>query len=154
MYIWKELFVDILYYWPFGFMDIALMFIQLWRGLKSLPYLSRTQTPFAKGFRENKVVFRIYRSIKRLIDQPIAKRSVNHKSKKKKMKCGAAWTALRWTLPGKRNKDRPKTTCRWTVTTELKEIGLKWGEAQHEGKDRPIWRQIIDALCPSGDKKD
>lgn len=84
LYIWKELFVDILYYWPFGFMVIALMFIQLRRGLKSLPYLSRTQTPFAKGFRENKVVFRIYRSIKRLIDQPIAKRSVNHKSKKKK----------------------------------------------------------------------
>ena len=33
-------------------------------------------------------------------------------------------TALRWTPPGKREKGRPKTTWRQTVTTELKEMSL------------------------------
>ena len=38
--------------------------------------------------------------------------------------------ALRWTPTGKRNRGRPKTTWRKTITTELSDIGLTMGEAQ------------------------
>jgi len=38
--------------------------------------------------------------------------------------------ALRWTPPGKRKQGRPKNTWRRTITSELKEMGISWGEAQ------------------------
>ena len=37
---------------------------------------------------------------------------------------------------------------------ELEEMGLSWGEAQGAAKERTLWRSIVIALCPSGDKED
>ena len=62
--------------------------------------------------------------------------------------------ALRWTPPGKRKQGRPKNTWRRTVTAELKEMNLTWGEAQHAAQDRSRWRQIVEALCPIRDEED
>lgn len=44
--------------------------------------------------------------------------------------------ALRWTPPGKRKPGRPKTTWRRTVTHELEQMKLSWGQAQHAAKIR------------------
>jgi len=62
--------------------------------------------------------------------------------------------ALRWTPPGKRRPGRPKTTWRKTLTAELKEMDLTLGEAQKKAKDRSKWREIIAALCSTGDEED
>ena len=43
--------------------------------------------------------------------------------------------ALRWTPPGKRKPGRPKTTWRRTVTQELEQMNLSWGEAQHAARE-------------------
>ena len=57
--------------------------------------------------------------------------------------------ALRWTPTGKRNRGRPKTTWRRTITTELSDMGLTMGEAQMIAQDRHRWRRDIVALCPT-----
>ena len=57
--------------------------------------------------------------------------------------------ALRWTPTGKRNRGRPKTTWRRTITTELSDMGLTMGEAQVIAQDRHRWRRDIVALCPT-----
>ena len=63
--------------------------------------------------------------------------------------------ALRWTPPGTRKKGRPKTTWRRTVTQELEEMELTWGEAERVAKDRSKWREVIAAaLCPTRDDED
>ncbi len=62
--------------------------------------------------------------------------------------------ALRWTPPGKRKQGRPKTTWRRTVTSELKMANLTWGEAQHAAQDRTRWKQIVTALCSTGNEED
>ena len=62
--------------------------------------------------------------------------------------------ALRWTPPGKRKQGRPKTTWRRTVTSELKMANLTWGEAQHAAQDRIRWKQIVTALCSTGNEED
>ena len=33
-------------------------------------------------------------------------------------------------------------------------MGLSWGKAQAAAKDRPLWRNVVVALCPTGDKED
>jgi len=62
--------------------------------------------------------------------------------------------ALRWTPPGKIKQGRPKNTWKRTITSELKEMGLPWGEAQRIASDRVQWRQKVDALCPTRDEED
>lgn len=62
--------------------------------------------------------------------------------------------ALRWTPPGKRKTGRPKTTWRRTVTQELEQMNLSWGEAQHAARDRMQRRSLIEALCPIGDEEE
>ncbi len=62
--------------------------------------------------------------------------------------------ALKWTPPGKRKPGRPKITWCRTVTQELEQINLSWGEAQHAARDRVQWRVLIEALCPTGDKEE
>jgi len=37
---------------------------------------------------------------------------------------------------------------------ELQEMGLSWGKAQAAGKDRTLWRNIVVALCSTGDEED
>ena len=49
----------------------------------------------------------------------------------------------------KRNRGRPKTTWRRTITTELSDMGLTMGEAQMIAQDRHRWRRDIVALCPT-----
>ena len=51
--------------------------------------------------------------------------------------------ALRWTLTGKRNRGRPKTTWKRTISTELSDMGLTMGEAQVNAQDRHSWRRDI-----------
>ena len=31
-------------------------------------------------------------------------------------------------------------------------MGLSWGEAQVAAKDRTLWRNVVVALCPTGDE--
>ena len=57
--------------------------------------------------------------------------------------------ALRWTSTGKRNRGRPKTTWRRTITAELSDMGLTMGEAQVIAPDRHRWRRDIVASCPT-----
>ena len=45
-------------------------------------------------------------------------------------------------------------TWRQIVMAELREMGLSWGEAQASAKDRTLWRKIVVALCPTGDKEE
>jgi len=61
--------------------------------------------------------------------------------------------ALRWTPPGKRKQGRSKNIWRRTITSELKEMGISWDEAQRIASDRVQWRQNVDALCPTRDKE-
>jgi len=61
--------------------------------------------------------------------------------------------ALRWTPPGKGKQGRPKNIWRRTITSELKEMGISWDEAQRIASDRVQWRQNVDALCPNRDKE-
>ena len=53
--------------------------------------------------------------------------------------------ALHWTPPGKRKPGRPKTTWRRTVMSELSEVKLTWGEAQHAAQNRAKWKEIVVA---------
>ena len=62
--------------------------------------------------------------------------------------------ALRWMPHRRRKSGRPKTTWQKTVMAELQEMGLSWGEAQAAAKDRTLWRNIVVALCPTGDEGD
>ena len=62
--------------------------------------------------------------------------------------------ALRWTPPGKSKRGRPKMTLRQTVMAKLREIGLSWGEAPASAKDRTLRRNIVVALCPTGNEED
>ena len=48
---------------------------------------------------------------------------------------------LRWTPPGRRKPERPKTIWRKTVMAEL-QLG---GEAQAAAKDRTLWRNVVVA---------
>jgi len=50
---------------------------------------------------------------------------------------------LRWNPPGKRSKGRPKVTWRRSTETDLKKMGMSWGEAEHLAKDRTSWRQRV-----------
>ena len=45
-------------------------------------------------------------------------------------------------------------TWRQTVMAELREMGLSWGEAQASANDRTLWREIVVALCPTGDEEE
>ena len=63
-------------------------------------------------------------------------------------------TALQWTPVGKRKPGRPKTTWRRTAETELKEMGLTWGEAIKLAKDRQKWRRRVAALFPTREEED
>ena len=62
--------------------------------------------------------------------------------------------ALRWTPPGKRKAGRPKTTWRRTVMAELSEVKLTWSEAQHAAQNRVKWKEIVVALCPTGNEEE
>ena len=61
--------------------------------------------------------------------------------------------AIRWTPSGRRKSGRLKTTWRKTAMAELQDMGLSWGEAQATAKDRTLWRNVIVALCLTGDEE-
>lgn len=50
---------------------------------------------------------------------------------------------LKWHPPGKRSKGRPKATWRRSIESELKEMGMTWGEAAKHAHDRKTWRQTV-----------
>ena len=53
--------------------------------------------------------------------------------------------ALRWTPTGKRNRGRPKTTWRRTITTELFDMGMTMGEALVKtviGGEETLWPYV------------
>jgi len=37
---------------------------------------------------------------------------------------------------------------------ELQEMGPLWGDVQATANDRTLWRNIVIALCPTGDEDD
>ena len=45
-----------------------------------------------------------------------------------------------------RKRGRPRTT--WTRTEEIRSVGIGWERAARLAKDRAIWRDLVDALCP------
>ena len=49
---------------------------------------------------------------------------------------------------------RTKTTWRRTIEAELAILDITWGHAQVLVRDRPKRREIVVALCPSGDEED
>ena len=50
---------------------------------------------------------------------------------------------------------RPKTTWPRTVMVELSgKVKLTWGEAQHAEQNRAKWKEIVVALCPTGDEEE
>ncbi len=57
---------------------------------------------------------------------------------------------LRWNPPGKRKQGRPKMTLRKTFENDLKRMGLTWGMAENEAKDRPSWRERIGCIIRKG----
>ena len=61
--------------------------------------------------------------------------------------------ALRWTPQGKRPRGTPKTTWRRTIESELKELGMTWGEAETNAKDRTGWRNLVATLCYDGSEE-
>ena len=65
-----------------------------------------------------------------------------------------AKVALRWTPQGKRPRGRPKNTWRRTVGSELKKLGLTWGEAEAKAKDRAEWRKLVWTLCSDQNNED
>ncbi|RNA12114.1 endonuclease-reverse transcriptase [Brachionus plicatilis] len=52
--------------------------------------------------------------------------------------------ALQWTLQRRRKVGRPIVT---TITKELIEMGMKWGEARVKAKDRLDWKSKVMTLC-------
>ena len=63
--------------------------------------------------------------------------------------------ALHWAPPGKRKPGRPKTTWCQTVMTELSEVKLtSGGEAQHAEQNKAKLKEIVVALCPTGDEEE
>ena len=62
--------------------------------------------------------------------------------------------ALHWAPEGKRKRGRPKTTWRRTVAKDLAAIGIPWDAAQPLAQNRPQWRKLITALCPTWDEED
>ena len=62
--------------------------------------------------------------------------------------------ARRWTPQGKRSRGRPKTTWCRTIVSELKELGITWGEAETKAKDRNGWRNLVVTLCSDGSEED
>ena len=66
-----------------------------------------------------------------------------------------AKTALRWTpAEGKRKRGRPKETWRRTVESELRSVGMTWGEAERKAQDRQQWRALVLASCASLHEED
>ena len=62
--------------------------------------------------------------------------------------------ALRWKPTGKRNRGRPKTTRRRTITTELSDMGLTMGEARVIAQDVIGGEETLWIYVPHWDKED
>ena len=63
-------------------------------------------------------------------------------------------TAMYWTPVGKRKSGQPRKTWQRTVQTELKQMGLSWGEAQKLARNRQKWRHCVAALFPTREEED
>ncbi|XP_076090336.1 uncharacterized protein LOC143062556 [Mytilus galloprovincialis] len=69
--------------------------------------------------------------------------------------CRLRTIALRWTpAEGKRKRWRPKETWRRTIESELRIIGMTWGEAERKAPDRQQWRALVVASCASAHEED
>ncbi|RNA33321.1 endonuclease-reverse transcriptase, partial [Brachionus plicatilis] len=55
--------------------------------------------------------------------------------------------ALQWTPQGRRKGGRPAVTWRSTITRELIEMGMTWGEARVKAKDRLEWKSKVMTIC-------
>lgn len=47
----------------------------------------------------------------------------------------------------------PQNTWHTTVTQELEQMNLSWGETQYAAKDQLQWRELIEVLSPIGDEE-
>jgi hypothetical protein len=61
--------------------------------------------------------------------------------------------ALKWTPPGKRNRERPRETWCRSTEKEMKDQGWTWGMLQQMAGDRQRWKSSVNALCARGTKK-
>ena len=55
--------------------------------------------------------------------------------------------ALFWNPQGKRNRGRPKNNWRRSAEQELRQIGLRWTQIEHQAQDREQWKKTVNELC-------
>ena len=55
--------------------------------------------------------------------------------------------ALFWNPQGKRNRGRPKNNWRRSAEQELRQIGLRWAQIEHQAQDREQWKKTVNELC-------
>lgn len=55
--------------------------------------------------------------------------------------------ALIQTPPGKRKRDRPRTTWKRTTNKDIAEEGLTIHNTEELANDRSRWRQLVETLC-------
>ena len=48
----------------------------------------------------------------------------------------------------------PRKTWRTTVLEEMKSVAIGLGSAARLAQDRAIWRELVDALCATGNSED
>ena len=62
--------------------------------------------------------------------------------------------ALTWKPQGKRNRDRPRNTCRRDQEVYTEKMVCNWGQLERLAQDRDAWRARVGGLCTSGTKGD
>ena len=55
--------------------------------------------------------------------------------------------ALFWNPQGKRNRGRPKNNWRRSAEQELRQIGLRRTQIEHQAQDREQWKKTVNELC-------
>ena len=55
--------------------------------------------------------------------------------------------ALFWNPQGKRNRGRPRNNWRRSAEQELRQIGLRWTQIEHQAQDREQWKSTVNELC-------
>lgn len=62
--------------------------------------------------------------------------------------------SLEWNPVGKRSRGRPTQTWRRSLTEEMKNSKVSWGEIKKSARNREKWRHFVNALCSNGSQKD
>ena len=61
--------------------------------------------------------------------------------------------ALEWNPQGSRQRGRPKMSWKGSLDIEIKNFRLTWKELKVVAKDRDPWRNLVEALCSTRNKR-